>query len=155
MAARGGLCLAVALMTLATAASAADLTGPARVIDGETLEIGSTTLLLYGIDAPRLGQACARAGRPYDCAQEAGWALADRVGRHWLRCLERGQDPSGRARATCYLASDIDVNAHMVRHGWALARRDEEPAYGALEDLAKGERLGLWAGTFDPPPRRP
>jgi endonuclease YncB( thermonuclease family) len=43
----------------------------------------------------------------------------------------------------------------MIRQGWALARRDEEPAYGALEDLARGERLGLWAGTFELPLRRP
>jgi endonuclease YncB( thermonuclease family) len=132
MAARGGLCLAVALMMLAAAASATDLTGPARVIDGQTLEIGGMTLLLYGIDAPKPGQACARDGRPYDCAQEAGWALAERVGRHWLRCEERARD-RGRARATCYLTTDMDVNAHMVRQGWALARRDEEPAYEALE----------------------
>jgi endonuclease YncB( thermonuclease family) len=146
---------AVFVFLLGVPAHSADLTGPARVIDGQTLEVGGTTLLLYGIDAPGPGQACARDGRPYDCAQEAGWALAERVGRHWLRCPERAQDQSGRARVTCYLAADIDVNAHMVRQGWALARRDEEPAYGTLEDLAKSERLGLWAGTFDPPARRP
>lgn len=155
MTTRGSLYLAVASMLLTVAAGAADLNGPARVIDGGTVEIGGTEIRLYGIDAPAPGQACVRNGRPYDCVQEAGWALAERVGRHWLRCLERGRDPSGHARTTCYLANDIDVNAHMVRQGWALARRDEEPAYGALEDLAKDERLGLWAGTFDPPPRRP
>ena len=155
MTTRGSLYLAVALILLTVAAGAADLNGPARVIDGGTVEIGGTEIRLYGIDAPGPGQACARDGRPYDCAQEAGWALAERVGRHWLRCQERGQDASGRTRATCALVNDIDVNAHMVRQGWALARRDEEPAYGALEELARGERLGLWAGTFDPPLRRP
>lgn len=155
MAACGSLRLAVVSMMLAGAAGAADLAGPARVIDGGTLEIGSTTLRLYGLDAPIAGQACARNGRPYDCGQESGWALAERVGRFWLRCLERGRDDGGRVRATCFLVNDIDVNAHMVRQGWALARRDEEPAYGPLEDAARHERLGLWAGTFDPPPRRP
>jgi endonuclease YncB( thermonuclease family) len=149
------LWLAASAFLAVAPARAADLSGPTRVIDGETLEIGGTTLLLYGVDVPGRGQACTREGRLYDCWQEAGWALAERVGRHWLRCLARGHDPSGRARATCHMGNDIDVGAHMVRHGWALARRHEEPAYGALEDLAKRERLGLWAGTFEPPPQRP
>ncbi len=131
-------------------ARAADLAGPARVIDGSTIEIGGTTVRLYGLDAPAQGHACARDSRPYDCAQEAGWALAERIGRFWLRCVDRGLDQGGRIRATCFLVSDIDVNAHMVRQGWALARRDEAPDYGPLEEAAKRERLGLWSGTFDP-----
>jgi endonuclease YncB( thermonuclease family) len=148
-------CLATLAGLAMSPASAAEIAGPARVIDGGTLEIGTVIVRLHGLVAPAPGQACARNGRPYDCAQEAGWALAERVGRFWLRCLERGQDDGGRIRATCFLVNDIDVNAHMVRQGWALARRDEEPEYGTLEEAARRERLGLWAGTFDPPPRSP
>jgi endonuclease YncB( thermonuclease family) len=147
---------AMILAGLAIAPShAADLAGPARVIDGGTLEIGTAIIRLHGIDAPAPGQVCARGGRPYDCVQEAGWALAERVGRFWLRCQDRGQDRDGSVRATCFLVNDIDVNAHMVRQGWALARREEAPDYGPLEDAARQERLGLWAGTFDPPLRAP
>jgi endonuclease YncB( thermonuclease family) len=141
---------ALTMLLGATAALAADLNGPARIVDGGTIEIGTTTIRLHGIDGPKPGQVCARGGARYDCAQEAAWALAERIGRNWVRCLERWQDENGRSVASCYMAADIDINAHMVRQGWALARRDENDGYAPLEEAAKRERLGLWAGTFDP-----
>jgi endonuclease YncB( thermonuclease family) len=146
--------MALALL-LNTAAHGADLTGPAQAVDGGSLEIAGTTVRLYGVQAPSRGQDCTRGGQAYDCAQEAGWALADRLGRHWVRCIVRAQDSSGRVVATCYIGADLDVNAHMVESGWALARRDEAPGYIPLEDTARAARRGLWSGRFDlPPPAR-
>jgi endonuclease YncB( thermonuclease family) len=130
---------------------AADLSGPAQAVDGGSIEIAGTTVRLHGVLAPSRGQTCTRGGQPYDCAQEAGWALADRLGRHWVRCLERAQDENRRIVATCYVGADIDVNAHMVQSGWALARRDEAPDYIPLEDAARAAQRGLWMGRFDIP----
>lgn len=148
--------IAVIVVALAAMpAHAAEFTGPGQAVDGGAIEIAGTVVRLHGIAAPARGQDCTRSdGRAYDCAQEAGWALADRIGRHWLRCITRGTDADGRTVATCIIGSDIDVSAHMVRQGWALARREEELAYVALEDSARQERLGLWAGTFTAPLRR-
>jgi endonuclease YncB( thermonuclease family) len=50
--------LTFALLTLCTAAQAEDLTGPPRIIDGDTLAIGSTRIRLEGIDAPETDQVC-------------------------------------------------------------------------------------------------
>jgi endonuclease YncB( thermonuclease family) len=136
---------------IAMPASAADLTGPAQAVDGGALEIAGTTVRLHGITAPSRGQDCTRGGQAFDCAQEAGWALADRLGRHWVRCIARAQDANGRIIATCYIGADIDVNAHMVESGWALARRDEAPDYVPLEDAARAAQRGLWSGRFDLP----
>jgi endonuclease YncB( thermonuclease family) len=143
---------AVCLGTLlaASASWAADLSGPAQAIDGGSIEIAGTAVRLHGVDAPAAGQRCMRAGGDYDCAQEAGWALAERIGRHWVRCVERSQDARGRIVAACSIGADIDVSAHMVASGWALARRDEAPDYGPLEDAARAARRGLWQGGFDP-----
>jgi endonuclease YncB( thermonuclease family) len=75
---RIGLLPAAFAVVLAAPVYAADFAGPARAIDGGTVEFGGAPIRLYGIDAPAQGQACARNDRPYDCAQEASWALAER-----------------------------------------------------------------------------
>jgi hypothetical protein len=40
--------------------SPAQLTGVARVIDGDTIHIGTWCVRLFGIDAPKLHQTCSR-----------------------------------------------------------------------------------------------
>ena len=49
--------LALILALLPTLALA-DITGPARVADGDTIEIGSERIRLHGIDAPEATQGC-------------------------------------------------------------------------------------------------
>lgn len=143
---------AMGCASMAGIATAAEFTGIARVIDGRTIEIGAQTLRLAGLDAPVPGQRCERRGAPYDCGQEAGWALAERLGRHWVLCDEHGRDAEGVTLVTCYLGGrhGIDVNAHMVRQGWAVAAPGGTTAYGDAEAAARREGAGLWAGTFDP-----
>jgi endonuclease YncB( thermonuclease family) len=134
---------------LTAAAAAADLVGPAQVIDANTLSIGSDVIRLADIDAPDIGQACERAGRRYDCGQEAAWALAERLERHWLTCHGRERDERGHVPAICFLAGPaIDINGHMVRQGWALAIGER---YAAEQAAAQREGRGLWAGRFTAP----
>ncbi len=136
-----------------TVAAAEEVNGIARVVDGRTIEIGALTVRLAGIDAPEPGQRCERRGVTYDCGQEAGWALAERLGRHWVLCVEQGRDTDGGLLATCYLGGrhGIDVNAHMVRQGWAVADPGSGQDYSEAEAAAQRERLGLWAGAFAHP----
>ncbi len=49
----------------------ADVTGPARVIDGDTIEIASECIRLHGIDAQESGQSCQRRGVAWLCGAEA------------------------------------------------------------------------------------
>ena len=56
---------------------AAEVSGPARVIDGDTLDIGTTRVRLFGIDAPESAQRCKD-------AKLAEWAC----GRSATRALE-------------------------------------------------------------------
>jgi len=133
-----------------------ELNGPAEVIDGNSIAIGGRVVRLYGIDAPDEQQMCERQGGSWRCGQDAGWALAERLERHWVLCEPKsgapGADPRADAvPAVCYLEGrQIDVNAWMVAQGWALADPGAS-IYVAEEQTAQHAGRGLWAGKFDPP----
>jgi endonuclease YncB( thermonuclease family) len=133
---------------------AAELNGPAQVVDGNRITIGANVVRLYGIDAPDEDQVCQRRGANWRCGQDAGWALAERLERHWVLCetrAEASEPDTDEVPAVCYLQGRrIDVNAWMVTQGWALA----EPGaavYAAEQQAAERAGRGLWAGKFDPP----
>jgi endonuclease YncB( thermonuclease family) len=142
--------LAVLLANMSPAA-ASDIIGTARVLDGDTVEIGSTTIRLEGIDAPESDQLCLnRTGRPWACGVEARDRLAaEAAGREWT-CKIEGQDQYGRALATCAVAGQ-NINRWLVRHGWALAFIRYSTAYVSDERAARDARRGLWAGAFIAP----
>ncbi len=50
------------LLTLLPTLALADVTGPARVIDGDTIEVAGERIRLHGIDAPKGKQRCRRLG---------------------------------------------------------------------------------------------
>ena len=50
------------VLAIAVRALAADLQGPARVIDGDTNEIVGQQVRLHGIDAPEWRQPCIKDG---------------------------------------------------------------------------------------------
>jgi len=59
-------------------------------------------------------------------------------------------DQYGRIVAVCSAGGE-DLNAWMVRQGWALAYRHYSTAYVADEDAAHLAGAGIWRGTFDAP----
>jgi len=139
--------------------ASAELNGPARVVDAGTVEIGSQIVRFFGLDAPPSQQMCERGNTAWRCGQDAEWALAERLERHWLTCDEQAADASGAARAICYIGgrNGININAWLVENGWAVARPEETARYLALEQAAQRAGRGLWAGKFGAPSdwRRP
>lgn len=128
----------------------AEIIGQATVIDGDTLEIRGRRIRLHGIDAPESAQRCEADGAAYLCGQRAAFALADRIGRRTVTCAPKDIDRYGRAVAVCSAGGE-DLNAFMVRHGWALAYREYSDAYVDEEAAARADGLGLWRGEFVPP----
>ena len=74
--------LALALVFLSLPFPAhADITGKARVVDGDTIRIGKTKIRLHGIDAPETKQECYRMDdSPYRCGEAATDALRVLIG---------------------------------------------------------------------------
>src|SRR6266576_2507001 len=141
---------ALAVLSLTPAASAVNLIGQASIIDGDTIEIRGQRIRLFGIDAPEHDQLCEAAGSQYRCGQQAALAPADQIGSKTVDCAPRDVDQYGRVVAVCSAGSE-DLNAWMVRQGWALAYRHYSTAYVADEDAAHLAGDGIWRGTFDAP----
>ena len=128
----------------------ATLSGSARVVDGDTLEIRGTRVRLHGIDAPESGQSCRAGGRRWHCGREATRALSGRLGGRTVACEERDRDRYGRVFAVCR-AGNGNVNAWMAAEGWAFAYRKYSRSYVAEEAAAKAARRGIWRGDVVAP----
>jgi endonuclease YncB( thermonuclease family) len=141
--------LIFALVLLASPAAAQSWTSPARIIDGDTLEFDQTRVGLFGIDSPERGQVCTRGAQRYDCATESRAQLANLIAGRGVRCDQTAWDHKwSRPLARCWVGT-LDLNAEMVRTGYAVAFHTAE--YAAQENEARAARRGLWAGEFERP----
>jgi endonuclease YncB( thermonuclease family) len=126
------------------------LTGAARVIDGDTLEVAGVRVRLEGIDAPEAGQTCeTRSGRSWACGSAATSELTRLVAGVTVRCESRGADKYGRMLGVC-TDGQIDVNAEMVRRGLAWAFVKYSTSYVAAEAEARSRGYGIWQGAAMP-----
>ena len=64
-----------------TSPALADITGPVRIIDGDTLDIAGQRIRFHGIDAPEGGQTCVVGLEVWLCGQKATHALENFVGK--------------------------------------------------------------------------
>ncbi len=125
---------------------APQISGYARILDGDSLIVGKTEVRLYGVDAPELVQRCQREGRDVPCGREALRNLVALVGGQTVSCEKKTIDRFHRVVARC-LADQVDLGQAMVLSGQAVAFGH----YQREEDAAKAERKGLWAGEFTRP----
>lgn len=138
----GALAVGIVLVGGSTA-SATELSGHPQVLDGGTLVFGDATVILKGIFAPQKQQNCSdQAGAAYPCGEIAAKALSDEIATAEVRCVGTDIDLYYNLIAICW-KGDEDLNAFMVRHGWARAKPSS--AYLPQEDRARSEKSGLWA----------
>ena len=126
-------------------------TGPARVVDGDTLVVAEQKIRLYGLDAPESRQICQRDGEEWSAGKDAtAWVRAQVDGKI-VRCVVEDEDRRyGRRVATCFLGK-TDLNRAIVQAGWAVAYRRYSDRYVAEEKAARTARRGLWQGECDQP----
>lgn len=128
-------------------ASAAEV----RVIDGDTIRIDTTTIRLWGIDAPEKGQTCERQAEQYDCGAYARIALEAFIGSTVPTCEPVNTDRYGRTVARCSVDGS-DLGDWMVWNGFALDYpRHSKGRYRPLQDEAEDAQRGIWQGEFTPP----
>ena len=142
--------IVIALLTQIPGLAVAEITGPARVIDGDTIAIAGARIRLHGIDAPESAQVCQAKGKSYRCGTSATLALTRRIGGRSVSCDERDQDRYGRIVAVCHAGGE-DLNAWLVSEGLAIAYRHYSTDYVGHERAAREAARGLWRGEFVEP----
>ena len=127
------------------------LVGQAWIVDGDSIRMAGRSIRLDGIDAPEWDQTCLDgSGRRWRCGGAASRALREHIGGQTVSCRPRALDRYGRTIAVCSLADGSDLNAWMVRQGWAIAS-GFAGTYAAEEAEAKANHRGIWDGTFISP----
>jgi len=127
------------------------LTGMATVADGDTILIDGTRIRLEGIDAVELEQTCQDTNKQsWPCGRAALRAVRGHIQGHQIRCEPKGLDQFKRVLGVCFMPDGADLNAWIVRQGWALAYGHAQ-VYRSEQDEAQAAKRGIWAGTFTPP----
>ena len=122
-----------------------------KVVDGDSLEIGTKRIRLLGIDAPEYFQECHNQnGKPYKCGQAAKKYLEELVDKgkaagHKLKCRTEDVDRYGRDLSVC-TTGDINLNLEMVKAGLAVSYKDDR--YDLVQKRAKDKKIGIWQGKF-------
>jgi endonuclease YncB( thermonuclease family) len=125
-----------------------EISGLARVIDGDSLWVGSHEVRLKGLDAPEGRQTCTRNGAIWLCGDAARDALRGLIGRGRVSCTVSERDRYARLLASCRV-ENLNLNAAMVTAGMAVAYG----GYEREEAAAKAARRGIWGSEFEAPRR--
>jgi len=146
------LLLAMAILLLPALAQAADITGIAKVREGDVVQIGSSRIRLGGIDAPSVDQLCLNnSGARWTC----GVAARDELIKHadnkpWTCHVRQPADRRGRVVARCEVDGE-DIQKWLVKSGWALSYVRVSHDYDADEKAAREAKAGMWQGAFIAP----
>ena len=148
----GTLCLASPLASH----SAPAISGPASIVDGDTLLIAGEVVDLKGIDAPESAQLCVRDdGTKWPCGRRVVDALRDLIADRPVTCQKMprngGRESAGASQAVCALADGREINGLLVEAGLAVTHPKSGKTYLAAEARARRAQRGLWASFFEPP----
>ena len=118
--------------------------------------IKSTKIRLSGIDAPEKKQYCNKNflniyffifEKKYNCGIFVKKKLINKTKNKKIKCFLEGEDFFKRHLGTCYLNKE-NINAWMVKNGYAVSFKKYSKKYIFLEEYAKENKLGIWNGSF-------
>ena len=127
--------------------------GNVYVSDGDTIKSKNNKIKirLHGIDAPEAKQTCKNHDDvKYSCGYRSTKFLKSLISKNQIKCTIKDKDRYGRLIAVCF-SGEININATMVREGWAIAYRYYSKDYVNEEEIAKAKKKGIWQGSFVEP----
>ena len=139
------------VLLLPAMAQAADVTGVAKVREGDTVVIGNSRIRLAAIDAPSVDQLCLNnSGERWTCGVAARDELIHHTDKKSWTCHVERADRRGRNVARCTVDGE-DIQKWLVSSGWALAYTRFSHDYEADEKAAREAKAGMWQGAFIAP----
>lgn len=136
--------IALAAIALALPLSAEPV-GGARVVDGDSLVVAGERVRLHAIDAPEMREPL---------GARAKLEMERIVGNRVVRCQSLGHTRYGDTIATCHVGR-TDIEAEIVRRGWARAWRRYGHDYVEDEEAARTAGRGMWAPGMEAARRSP
>jgi micrococcal nuclease len=94
------------------------LSGPAYVIDGDTIVVGGVHVRLNGIDAPEVIHPGQPAADPF--GDESRDGLRAIINDEIVRCATNGEKTHHREVGVCLLPDGRDIGAELIKQGLAL-----------------------------------
>lgn len=145
------ICLLLAACVFASLAQA-DVRGTVRVIDGDSIRLGSHTIRLHGIDAPEGRQTCTRKadGVVWRCGDWSAQQVRAAYEGRRARCVEIDRDGYGRIVGRCFVGEE-EINRVLVAKGYAAAYLRFSRRYIDDEKAAITAGRGIWSSEFDRP----
>ena len=136
-----------------------EISGYAKIIDGDTIKINSKKIRLHGIDAPEKKQVCKKPyitivffsfSKNYLCGQVSTDKLTKKINNQIIKCKIKNVDRYNRLIGECYKRNE-NLNSWLVSNGYAVAYRKYSKKYISNEINAKNNKLGIWQGKFEMP----
>ena len=116
------------------------------VIDGHPFVLQGSTVI--GLD-----HTCRTSAGDWSCGQAAWRALEDRARRDVITCtpsVSLTGSTTAPVPAECTV-NNANLNAWLVRRGWALSDNTPSALFVSEENAAQAEQLGIWRDGFIPP----
>jgi len=105
---------------------------------------------LEGIDAPERAQKCPHSWwGTWSAGKRASKALRKIIAGQVVTCRSRGRGSYGRMLGVCS-AGGLELNAEMVKNGFAWAFIKYSQSYIDEERGARNAGLGIWQGRCQP-----
>ena len=125
--------------------------GTLKVVDGDTIHIGSKKYRFSGIDTPEIRQTCKENEKIIFCGVLAKEILIKKIANRKIECIEEDvPDRYQRILAECFVNGE-SLSSYLVRSGYAFAYRKYSTKFIKDEEFAKKNQLGLWKTTFEFP----
>ena len=155
------ICLVVFIFTFNDVKSEEikEITGFAKIIDGDTIKISNKKIRLHGIDAPEKKQTCKKSyliigifsfTKSYLCGQVSTHKLTKKINNQIIKCKIKDVDRYNRLIGECYKRNQ-NLNSWLVSNGYAVAYRKYSKKYISDELNAKNNKLGIWQSKFEMP----
>lgn len=137
------------------ASADAIISGPACIIDGNTLQVGGAVknnkcwggidVRLHGSIAPKLDETCTDAnGDAWNCGWKARDTLVKLIGQKSISCYHLDGEFDGTIPFVTCVSGRLDLALEMVTMGMAKAMHDQSKRYEIEEANAKKAKRGLW-----------